>query len=81
MAFLIVVDFIIYAALSIALMNYDDKHDDSEVGYGSWKSMTTFDKTASALMISWNIVNLITAGFVVYAIYKKLNPSIKSSIS
>ena len=71
-AFLAVFDVLIYAAIGVALMNYDDKHDDSQSDYGSWGSMTAFDKSASVSLIIWNVINLLALAYIIFSIYKKL---------
>ena len=70
--FLAVFDVLVYVALGVALMSYDDKHDDSQSDYGSWKSMTAFDKSASVLLTVWNIINARALVYIIYSVYKKL---------
>ncbi|WP_460499989.1 hypothetical protein [Hymenobacter agri] len=69
---LAVFDVFVYVALGVALMNYDDKHDDSQSDYGSWESMTAFDKSASILMTVWNVVNALALVYLIYSSFRKL---------
>ncbi|MCI1187162.1 hypothetical protein MON38_06995 [Hymenobacter sp. DH14] len=71
-AFLAVFDVLVYVAMGIALMSYDDKHDDSQSDYGSWESMTDFDKCASVFMTVWNVINVLALVYISYSVYKRM---------
>ncbi|GAB3974256.1 hypothetical protein GCM10028806_29730 [Spirosoma terrae] len=69
---LVATDLFIYACLGVALMRYDDSYDESKGEYWSWVSMTPFDRTISVTLTIWNIVNIVTVGYLIYKAYRKL---------
>ncbi|SDK62510.1 hypothetical protein [Flavobacterium noncentrifugens] len=68
---IILLDLLVYLFLGIMLMAYDDFYDPSKGSYGSWESMTSFDKTIQILLYIWNFINILTLIFVGYKFYKK----------
>jgi len=67
----ILLDLFVYLLLGIMLMAYDDFHDSSKGIYGSWESMTSFDKTIQIIFYVWNFINILTLTFIAYKFYKK----------
>ena len=53
-------------------MHYNDKHDDSQSDYGSWESITAFDKSASVLLTVWNIINFLALAYTIYSVFKRM---------
>ena len=66
------IDLAIYLILGVAMMQYDDFYDESKGAYGSWESMTTFDKSVVVSLNLWHLVNVVAAILVIRKIIKML---------
>jgi hypothetical protein len=73
-------DIIVYVIIGIALMGYDDNWDASKGEYGSWKSMTNFDRTAFTTLYLWHTLNIIFWGWAVWKLYRMLRTKYTKSI-
>lgn len=69
---IVFLDIFIYIVLGVMMMAYDDNYNESKGEYGSWTSMTTFDKTISCLVLFWNVVNIFTAIFILHTFIKQI---------
>ncbi len=74
----LILDIAIYLLLGVAMMRYDDFHDESKEGYLSLSSMDLTDKIIHLSFGLWNIINLIVFGFAIYKFikWKKCNNQI-----
>ena len=70
-------DIIGYAAIGIALMGYDDNYDASKGAYGSWNSMTNFDRAAFATLYIWHALNIILLLWILRKLFKLLKTNRK----
>ena len=68
---IILLDLLVYVSLGIMLMAYDDFYDPSKGSYGSWESMTSFDKAIQIILYIWNFINVLTLILIGYKFYKK----------
>lgn len=70
--FIILIDIIIYFALGIGLMAYDDFYTGPEEDYLSWHTLDAFDKKVYVALMIWNFLNLLGLVFIVFKIFKYL---------
>jgi uncharacterized oligopeptide transporter (OPT) family protein len=66
----IIIDMAIYFVLAFLLINYDDFYDESKGEYWSLGSMTFWQKVNYIGFITWQIINLIVIGYMIYRIIK-----------
>jgi len=65
-------DLIGYVFIGLLMMKYDDNYDVSKGTYGSWKSMTDFDRAVFASLYLWHTLNIFFLGWVLWKFYKFL---------
>ncbi len=65
-------DVFVYIILGVMTMQYDDFYDEIKGEYGSWASMTNFDKTVECLIIFWNITNIAVILYILYQFFKQI---------
>jgi hypothetical protein len=65
---ILTLDFIVFMFLSLLLMDYDDFYEESKGEYGSFNSMTPFQKGAEICFRIWIVLNLI----LLFLILKKI---------
>ncbi len=68
---MVVVDIAVYLILGVAMMRYDDFHDESEEGYLSLSSMDLTDKIIHLSFGLWNVINLFVLGLAIYKLIKR----------